>query len=1696
MQSEAGAAGAVHGALTGGALCTTYTASQGLLLMIPNMYKIAGELMPCVFHVAARAIAAQALSIYGEHSDIMAVRSTGFALLSSHSVQEAHDLALVSHIATLNSSVPFVHFFDGFRTSHEIQKVNLMKYEEIAKLIPMDKIMEHRNRGANPEHPHLRGTAQTPDIFFQLSERCNPYYEKVADIVDETFENLKVVLGKRYKLFEYYGAKDATDCVVVMGSGSEVMEEVVDYLNGKGSKVGVLKIHLFRPWSVKHFFQDLPKSIKRIAVLDRCKDVTAMGEPLFLDVATTFSINPPFKLDLLVGGRYGLGSKDFTPGMGISVFQNLKSPNPILRFTVGIIDDVTHTSLPIIPEPDTLPADMSQCIFWGLGSDGTVGANKDAIKIIGDHTDLTIQAYFAYDAKKSGGITQSYLRFGTTPIKSPYLVRRANYIAVHKTNFVKNFEVIESIREGGTFVLNSTWDSLEEMEPNLPSRLKKQIAEKNVKFYNINAIKVGKLTGLGKRVNQVLQTVFFYLSKVIPFEKATEYMKLAIKKTYGRKGDAVVNMNYQAVDKAIENLVEIKYPESWKNLNPNDDFVDDSKYPEFVRKVMIPIGNQNGDKLPVSVFTPGGLFPAGTTKYEKRGIALTVPEWISGNCTQCNKCATVCPHAAIRAFLADDEESKKAPNSYVTIKSTAVSTMKFRIQVSPYDCTGCELCVRACDDDALKMMDIDYMIETQKENWEYSVDLSAKGDLVVRNTQKGSQFFQPLLEFSGACEGCGETPYVKLMTQLFGERMIISNATGCSSIWGGIASFNPYTVNEKGQGPSWANSLFEDNAEYGLGIKIAGVRRRELHLIKVQNILENKDVKMSQELRSLLSDWILNFDDGTVCQKISDKIQILIEKEKNNHPMLLDIYNSKDQFPRISMWIVGGDGWAYDIGYGGVDHVLASGEDVNIVVLDTEMYSNTGGQCSKSTQFGAVAKFSANGKRLHKKEMAQMAMSYGNVYVASVCLYSNMTQVVKAFSEAESYPGPSIIFAYSPCISMGLSPGMSASWSEAQAAVDSGYWPLYRWDPRLVDQHMNPFQLDSKKLRSDLSDFLSKEVRFQSLMQKDPKLATTLQVELKKHLKERHQFFVNKSTMNPNDSTSAPKSSGTSLTILYGSETGNAESVAKMMYDDAVVRNLNVTLSECDDYDASGLPSETNLVIVCSTAGQGDLPKNAREFYSLLCKLSENSLSMVNYAVFGLGDTNYKFFNEAAKKFDKALSSAGAKRFGNVGMGNDHDEDGYMTAYIDWEIMLWDTLKATYIPPTTPNPPKYNISVLQNTASPSNIRRPTSNCIQLTRKDVVTPKDYDRYMMHLEFNIKDTGLRYVAGNALAIYGHNDGIEVDEFLNYMNFNGDDVISIKPVDMRLAGVFPNVCSVKQLFTERLDVFGKPTRKFYESLLVHVANPEEKNNLIQLLSPSGKDAMSALIKDTVTYADIIKKFPSCKPSLAHVIELIPQIKPRFYSIASSPIMHENQLHLSIVLVDWTTESKKQRYGLCTRYLQNLNPTTPIDIECSIKDSAMALPDNLSTPLVVAGLGTGIAPFRSFVEERASQKRAGKAIGDIALYYGCRYEKTEYLYGNEWNDYLKEGVIKHLKPAFSRDQARKVYIQTKIDDEPEIIYDLLYKQNGSFFYCGQSGPVPGDIQKSIIRAIQKCGDLTEQQARDYIEKMEIDGRYIVESW
>ena len=1107
MQSEAGAAGAVHGSLAVGALTTTYTASQGLLLMIPNMYKISGELLPGVFHVSARTIATHALSIFGDHSDVMATRQTGFAMLASGSVQEIMDLSAVAHLAAIKGRVPFMHFFDGFRTSSEVQKIQVIDYDDLAKLLDWDAVAEFKARSMSPNNAFIRGTAQNPDIFFQAREASQPFYDALPGIVTDYMEKIADLTGRKYNLFDYVGAPDAEDVIVAMGSVCETIEETLENVLAD-RKLGLIKVRLYRPFVTEAFLAALPKTVKRIAVLDRTKEPGAPGDPLFLDVRSAFFGIP--NAPTIIGGRYGLGSKDTTPGQIVAVYDNLQALEPKQFFTIGITDDVNMSSLDYDPALSSEPEGTIMCKFWGFGSDGTVGANKTAIKIIGDYTDLNAQGYFAYDSKKSGGVTISHLRFGSAPIKSPYLINQADYVACHNQSYVTQYDMAKDLKEGGTFMLNCRWTA-DELEANLPALLKRRLVEKKAKFYIIDAYTIAGNLGLGGYINTIMQAAFFKLANVIPIDDAVKYLRQGIDDAYGRKGQEVLDMNYAAVDAGVNAFTEVKVPAAWAKA-VDDDTANAADVPAFIDEVLIPMNRQEGDLLPVSAFVgrEDGQFPSGTAAYEKRGVAQSVPVWIPENCTQCNQCSFVCPHAAIRPALLDAAEVKKAPKSFTTIeaKGKGLEGLAYRIQVSPLDCMGCGSCVENCLSKK-KALEMRLGWEKNEEaNWDYFTTIPIRDNLTSKTTIKGSQFAKPYLEFSGACAGCGETPYLKIITQLFGDRMIIANATGCTSIWGGSAPAMPYTVNSLGQGPAWANSLFEDNAEYGLGMAVANRQIRE-RLAEAALVIADADLG---ELSAAAKTWIADGNNGEKTREVSEAFAAAAAAAGNGltdevAAAVKTIIEDADNLMKKSIWAVGGDGWAYDIGFGGLDHVLASGENINVLVLDTEVYSNTGGQSSKATPQAAIAKFAASGKRIKKKDLGSIAMSYGYVYVAQVGMGASMTQLMKAITEAEAYDGPSIIIAYAPCIHHGSRKGMGRSQESIKDAVNCGYWQLFRFNPDLVAKGKNGFTLDMKEPTESFRDFIMGQTRYSALSAQFPEDAETLLAGVESDAAERYANY-------------------------------------------------------------------------------------------------------------------------------------------------------------------------------------------------------------------------------------------------------------------------------------------------------------------------------------------------------------------------------------------------------------------------------------------------------------------------------------------------------------------------------------------------------------------------------------------------------------
>ena len=1715
MQSEAGAAGACHGVVDVGSLATTFTSSQGLLLMIPNMYIIAGALNPAVFHVAARSVTKHALCIFGDHTDVMATRQTGFAMLSGHNVQESMDMALVSHIATLRSSVPFMNFFDGFRTSHEINKINIIPYESMEQFIPWNELSAFRKRGLNPNHPHSRQLGQFSDSFFQNSEALNTFYDKIPEIVQSTMDDVSQAIGRSYRSMQYVGHHDAEYVVVSMGSGCATIEELMRY--DSKEKYGMIKIHLYRPWDAAAFLELIPKSAKKLIVLDRTKEQTSLGEPLFLDVCATLqTVGNSIKV---IGGRYGLGSKEFTPAMVRAVFDNAKKTDSTQSFTVGIEDDVTHLSIPVGPEPDVALPGTRQCLFWGMGSDGTVSANKNAIKLIADNTDLHVQAYFAYDSKKAGGCTISHMRFGPDAIDAPYAIQNADYIAVSQRTWPHKFPnvMLETLKTGGAAVFNSASKTAEEFEKEMPQAIINQIGLKQAQVYAIDANKVARENGLGRHTNNVLASVFFKLSGVLPFEEAEKLLKQSMRKAYASKGEELVQRNLKAVDAAIANLVKIEAPfAKWATFQKVE-YVDPTR-PAFCTDIMDPLNALEGNNLPVSAFDPRGHYPPATTQYEKRGIALTVPIVDMDKCTQCNKCSMICPHAAIRPFLISQLEMDQAPAAFdmrVAKGGNDVAGMMFRIQVAPEDCTGCEACAWACPDDALTMTPLPDVMEIERTNWTFASNLPDRGYMVDKNTLKGSQFQKPLLEFSGACEGCGETPYAKLVTQLFGERMVIANASGCSSVWAGTAAFNPLAVNADGQGPAWGRSLFEDAAEYGLGMARA-IQTRRINLgDKLEELVTDEDYKplLSVELAQSINEWLAGRADPIISQELYKQIPAQIEacgEKLTSLPLVREILDSQDLLPKISSWVWGGDGWAYDIGFGGLDHVLASKTNLNVLVMDTEGYSNTGGQISKATNFGAVQKFAPTGYRRAKKDLGAIAMAYEDVYVGSIAIGADYSQSVKTLLEAEAFDGASLVLCYSPCIEHKIlfPRGLSRLAEEMKKAVDSGYWTLYRFNPALIGQSgASPFTLDSKRITMTMNEFTKLENRFQILYRTHPEVASSLSNQLQTWADERIQRLKwLEARYKP---ISEAGEDAIPLSILVGSDTGTATELGNRMADICRSRKFNVGLFDLDEVSPEMLQSMTNVVILCSTAGEGEMPANAHQFWENISAttLPEDYLASTHVSVFGLGDTGYRHFNAAAINIETRLVALGAKATMPTGLGNDKDEDKYETAFGAWLPEFMTLQKAPENPAELEIPSPMVALVPVETPEQTHyvqVRPPKTKMLTLEKNVRITDPEYNRNIRHLIFDINNKDFSYLLGDALTVYPDNDPKAVDEFLSWYGADKTtvfDVKALKTLDARRAASFKHHMTNTQLFNEVVDILGRPSKNFYKQLRKFATDTKEQAELDLLVSdtPEGNSKYSGLTAEAVNYADVLRMFPSAKPSMEHLVTLIPCIKPRLYSIASSQRLINDKVELVIVILDWMTPGGKARRGLSTNYIDRiatdgLPAGSSFQVPCSVTPGTFKFPTTLLQPYVMTGLGTGLAPFRAFVQERAYFKRKGAECGPMWLFYGCRYKAKDYIFGDELEAYNKEGVLTELRPAFSRDQKEKIYVQHRMLEVKERLYEDLIQKNGYFYLCGQAGQLERDVRAALTESFRTGGNMTQIEAEQKFTEFDDNGRYCTE--
>eukprot|EP00929_Paragymnodinium_shiwhaense_P006963 TRINITY_DN110918_c0_g1_i1.p1 TRINITY_DN110918_c0_g1~~TRINITY_DN110918_c0_g1_i1.p1 ORF type:complete len:1844 (-),score=584.39 TRINITY_DN110918_c0_g1_i1:160-5043(-) len=1627
----------------------------------------------------------------------MAVRQTGAALLSAHSVQETVDMAMVAHVATLLASVPFVHFFDGMRTSHEIQKVTAWTPEHLKVMgeLLMDDIDRFRSKALHPNHPSLRGSAQSQDIYFQNMEAANQYHANVPKAVRKAMKMVEVLTGRTYDLFQYYGHPKATDVIVAMGSGVTVIEELIDYY-GPNKKVGVLKVHLFRPWSKAHFLAQLPSTCKRIAVLDRCKE-TGVGEPLFTDVAATLQGISTMRI---IGGRYGLASKDFTTGMAHAVFENLRAWKPKHPFTVGIEDDVTHLSLPY-PSLDTVPTGTVQCLLFGFGSDGTVGANKNAIKLISKETDLYTQGHFAYDALKAGGITCSHLRFGPKPIKGSYEISAGcSYLAIHKKEYVWTFHVetiFATVEDGAVFVLNSPWTTAASLRENLPVQYREVIVGKNLKVYNIDANSVALKAGMGKLINNIMQTVFFHLSEVMEPQKAIDLYKKEVEKTYKSKGPEVVRKNIDAIDMALDHLKLLELPEGWekpregeKAKEPRDR---DANTPDWVVDVIDKVQLRKGDSVPVSKFQAGGQVHIGMTEWAKRGVAQKIPVVDMDKCTQCNKCSQICPHAVIRPFLVSPAEMDKAPAVFDVRKAVgghATAGLNFRIQVSPLDCTGCEVCVTTCPDDALRMESMQKALDAgHKDAWDFALTLPSRAERFDKFTVRGSQFNQPLLEFSGACEGCGETPYAKLLTQLFGTRMIIANTTGCSSIWGGPAGWVAYTVDKKtGRGPAWGNSLFEDNAEYGLGMVLSMSQRRKHLITAVEKVLQGD---LEQELRSLLEQWLEQKDHAEMSQKFGEKVEKYLEPQVGSlPPPLKDLWRLRDMFMKPSMWMMGGDGWANDIGFGGIDHVMALGMDVNVVVLDTEVYSNTGGQSSKATPLGSVAKFAAKGKRTQKKDLGGLMMNYQGVYVASCAMGANFQQSVRAFQEAEAHPGPSLVICYSPCIEHRTKSGLSRMGQDQKAAVDCGYWPLYRYDPKRVDSGENPFQLDSKTLNGNVVDFLRNQNRYAQLERSLPDEAVKLRGALEQYLADRF------AGMKARADASAPGvkeiNGKQEVLVLYGSETGTAEAVARRFAKSAKARGISIRkVTEMNDAMDLASQPPVNVVAFVATCGDGETPPNAHTFVEHA--FSPKDFAAHKFAVFALGDKGYPKFCLAGKQANKVFQDAGAKPLAELGIGDACDEDGWETGYTAWLPEVMEKMGAA--PEAAAEAP---FTVTTHAPMKTEPLTPPGAVLAMVEENRrMTPVEYERDVRHFVLSNKDVDLPFLLGDAIGIYPQNLPADVDLALQTLGYEGDAALSLTCVDEtaseRLKALGHQRTTARQLLTEIVDIFGKPSRSFFKAL-ANFANATEAKTILNIASSPEGGKFSELQGLSVTYHDIFKMFPSARPPIGDLLGLVPAIKYRLYSIANSSVYCPGKVELTIVINEWKNSKGEMMKGTSTKYIQAL----PVGarLACVMTTGTFVFPKDDMTPMVMAGLGTGIAPIRSFVQDRLMKKRAGKKVGPMVVFYGCRHEKEEFFYKEEWAMYKKEGVLTELVNAFSHDKPhyppKMIFVNQKMDEHPELMGKLLGEQGGYFYMCGLKVAVPG-IDKSLMTAMAKTGI---KDTETWLTDMKASGRYSQESY
>ena len=1647
MQSEGGAAGALHGVLDSGGLASTFTCSQGLLLMIPNMYIIAGQLSPCVFHVTARALSKQGLSIYAEHTDVMAVRQTGWGMLASSSVQEAMDMAAVAHLSSLHTSIPMVHFFDGYRTSHEISKIEMIDYASLAGLVPRDKLQAFRQRGLTPTAPHARACNTGSDAFFQGSEAVNRFYDEAPGYVLSVLKQVSKVTGRSYSLFDYFGPESPEHVIVTIGSSTQTVCEVIASRMSEG-KHGSLNVRLLRPWSADDFIKALPSTVKRVTVLDRTKDAAAIGEPLFLDVAATLQLAG--KRIQLLGGRYGLGSREFGPPEVTAVLDNADREYPQAKFTVGVIDDVTRLSLPVTSKVTEKHNDTKECLFYAMGSDGTVSANKNAIKLIGDNTDLFVQGYIWNDSKKAGGATVSHLRFGPSQINQPYEIQSADFLAISEPTWPTKFPkaMLQRLRPNGVVLLNTHLTTPEALASALPSSFLSGLARKNAQLWVLDAVKVANENGLGKHINNCMQSAFFKLSQVLPFETALPLLLSSFEKAYGKRGSDLVKRNSDAAVAAVSALRQIPIPSEWATLPVEDSALSDS----FFDTVSVKLARLEGESLPVSAFDPHGRYPTGMTKYEKRGIAASIPVVDMNKCTQCNLCSIICPHAAIRPFLLDPVESAGAPfESKRAVGGALTQGFDYRIQVTPLDCTGCAACSFTCADDALTMVPLTPAISAEeKHNWDFAISLPERaGRGNSKSSARESQLALPMLEFSGACAGCGETPYAKLVTQLFGERMLIANASGCSGVWGAAAGFSAYTTNAKGEGPAWGRSLYEDAAEYGLGLATASQSRRKILKDKVGVLIE--ETKVSAELAALLWRWVNGgLDDPGFSQQVSRLVPSLLASEaaNNSSPALLEVIGLQKEFIKLSPWIFGGDGWAYDIGFGGLDHVLASGTNLNVLVLDTEGYANTGGQKSKATQLGAVQKFASDGYRRAKKSLAEMAMSYEDVYVATIAVGADPGQSVRALLEADSYNGPSLVLCYSPCIEHKIKTGLSRLSEEMRLAVHSGYWPLFRYHP------VNGFTLDApRKLSLPVSAFTDLEDRFGTLSRQQPEVAAALATQLQTFVSHHHSKLLARA--------GNASQSDAQVRILFAGATGNSAEIAGRLKGLLGSRGCTSTVDECEALTSS----EPRVVLFCvSTVGDGEMPSAA----ALMVESLPTDLANLQYSIFGLGDSSYRSFCGAAKFLDAQLQERGARRFCEVGFGDDQDADKYETGFAKWAPTIIEALKLPHAISSAAAQSPFRVE----TARPApqglalNLAPPPGFFnLQVASSSAVGQTDpLALRVLSLSEVGKSGDLSYKVGDALSVLPRNDSVKVEKFLTSLGLDPSSTFIVSAAqkvsggDLRkLTMLAGGAVRLTDIFEQVVDLFGKPTSHFIQ----------------QLQELTGADFAG----DSSSFASALTSHSVLVKDLASLLFLLPPLKPRLYSIASS-LRYSPQGAVDLLVV-------RADGGVCSNYLNTLEPGAIV--KASVAASTFHIPP-VSQPVVMAALGTGVAPFRAVLAERAAARSAGQSVGAALLFYGCRSQE-DFAFSGEFNSWSASGLV-DLRPAFSRVGVPKGYVQSQMKLMASEIHKLV-GADGSFLLCGKAGAPALAVEAALHAALQEGGGLSKDEAVEFVTSLKESRRF-----